>query len=256
MSAHDNPQMNDARKGNGTSVPIPLDDNVQQGRAVEPEAATGGSGQKIPPVSPATAAPDPTPNVSRRASIAELDAAAGDQSAGVTLGEVEVKYEHRQKLRPVEYIRVHPDKELWQEIVALIDEEGMEKTLYFISQAMQPKLREWLRRVLLVPCINQDNEYFIWEIPMADMALGQRQSASERVKLQAVQAALAVWHTVLWDGKKHVLRPADEDGKHLGEPKWPEGLTRSVLNQRAYQDHYIGSLEHSIAQHYTGRGRK
>jgi hypothetical protein len=193
---------------------------------------------------------------SGRARIEELEAAAGDQSHGVTLGEVEVEYEHRQRLKPGEYIRVHPDKKLWQEITALIDEEGLEKTTYFVAPEVQPKLRDWLRRLLLVPCINQDNEFFIWEIPMADIALGQRQSASEKVRLRAAQEALTIWVTVLWDGKKHKLRPADEDGKHLGEPQWPKGLTRQLINQRAYQDNYIGSLEHSIAQHYTGRGRK
>jgi hypothetical protein len=188
-----------------------------------------------------------------RARIEELEEALGNTGEGVTLGKIEIRYECRQKIKVGEYIRSHPKMSLWQETVVLVDEDGIEKTTYLVAPAMQPLLLHWLKRVLLVPCINQDHEFFLWEIPVADIALGQRTSPSEKVRREAAQKALTTWMTVLWYGRHHVPRQADGD---LGEPKWPDDLSLKTINMRTFQDHLIRGREHPIACVYLGTGRR
>jgi hypothetical protein len=225
-------------------------DQPRQQHSGEAKAASG-NGAEEPQQSPEATRIPPPPG---RARIEELEAAIGGQGDGVILGEVEAEYESRQKLKPGEYIRAHRDKRLWQDALVLVDEDGLEKTTYLVARDLQPKLRDWLKRVLLVPAVNQDHEFFLWVIPIADISLGQRMSNTEKERRRAAEMAGNTWATVFWDGKRHKVRSAD--GNALGEPKWPKDLTRELINLRTFQDKYIGGINHPIAQYYLGLKRR
>jgi hypothetical protein len=212
--------------------------------------ASRGNGAEEPQQ---TATTTPITPGTERARIEELEEALGNTGEGVTLGKIEIRYECRHKIKASEYFRSHPDLGLWQETVVLVDEDGIEQTTYLVAPAMQPLLLHWLKRVLLVPCINQDHQFFLWRVPVADVTLGQRTSPSETVRRQAAQQALTTWMTVLWHGHRHVSRHADGS---LGEPKWPTDLSRETINMRTFQDHLIRGRDHPIAGVYLGTGRR
>jgi hypothetical protein len=212
-----------------------------------------GNGTDHPAVG--AAAPDSSvtqvsaPGVTRRPTFAELQAAVGPQSDRINFGQTEARYECLEKLAPGVYFRSHPDRKLWQDTVVLIDTDGMDKATYLVQPAMQAALHPWIKRVLLVPCMDQDHNVFVFRIALSDVTLGQRPNRSETTRLRAVEEAIGAWTTIAWDGKKHVSRCADGD---LGAPNFPEDLTMDVINWRTFQDHYIGDRNHPIAKYYLG----
>lgn len=200
--------------------------------------------------------PPATRGVTRRPSLEELKAAVGPQTGGIKFGKIEERYECSDKIEPGVYFRAHPNRDLWQDTTLLVDVDNMDKAAYLVAPEMQIPLHLWVKRVLLVPCMNQDHKFFLLRIALSDITMGQRQNASEKTRLQAVEAAVTKWTTIIWAGKRHVFRSADDDGKHLGEPDWPEDLTTDLINWRAFQDYWIGDDEHPIAKVYLGLARR
>jgi hypothetical protein len=125
----------------------------------------------------------------------------------------------------------------------------MDKAAYLVEPAMQAALHLWIKRVLLIPCMDQDHNLFVFRIGVSDVTLGQRPHRSETTRLRAVEEAIDAWTTIAWDGKKHVSRSADGD---LGEPNFPKDLSTDIINWRTFQDHYIGDRSHPIAKYYLG----
>ena len=199
---------------------------------------------------PEVPAGDVASGVAPRPTLAQLKAAVGPQSDGVNFGQTEARYDCLEKLAPGVYFRSHPNRKLWQDTVVLVDTDGMDKAAYLIEPtAMQAALHLWIKRVLLVPCMDQDHNLFVFRIGLSDVTLGQRPNRSETTRLRAVDEAIGAWTTIAWDGKKHVSRSADGD---LGVPNFPKDLTTDVINWRTFQDHYIGDRSHPIAKYYLG----
>jgi hypothetical protein len=198
---------------------------------------------------PEVPAGDVASGVAPRPTLAQLKAAVGPQSDGVNFGQTEARYECLEKLAPGVYFRSHSDRKLWLDTVVLIDTDGMDKAAYLVEPAMQAALHLWIKRVLLVPCMDQDHNLFVFRIGLSDVTLGQRPNRSETTRLRAVEEAIDAWTTIAWDGKKHVSRSADGD---LGEPNFPKDLTTDIINWRTFQDHYIGDRNHPIAKYYLG----
>jgi hypothetical protein len=190
-----------------------------------------------------------------RARIEELEAAVTTTSGGVSIGQIETRYECRGKIKRGEFFRTHPNRALWLESAVLVDEDGIDKTTYLVSPTVQPLLQRWLSRVLLIPCINQDRCLFVWSIPIADITIGQRSTRSEAVRRVAAQQALTTWSTVVWFQSEHHVVPADAP-EELGEPRWPDDLDKATLLLRTFQDHLIADAAHPILRVYLGRARR
>lgn len=246
--------------------------NLRQNKPPTPGASNGRPAEKTDDFRLQSAAapvdgPDPTEAngessgqnqvaaTTRRPTMAELEAAIGPQADIVTFGKAEARYECTDKIVPGRYFRTPPDRGLWLDTPLLIDVEGLDKSPYAIAPAMQVPLHLWLRRYTLVPALDQDGNLFIYRIAVADLTMGQRAGRSDETRRRAVQEATETWLTIVWDGKKHVTRPADAP-KLLGEPKWPDDLSRSTIIWRTFQDRYIDTRDHPIAQVYLGIARR
>jgi hypothetical protein len=198
-----------------------------------------GNGAETPLVSPG----------SDRVTYEEMMEAIGKPAEGVTIGTVDIRYQCRKPSGKGEYFRTHPDHELWQDATVLLDEEGMDKSVYLVTLSMQPALSTWLKHVLLVPCVNADKEFFVWPITLADATLGQRSNPSEVAKRKAAKSAITTWTHLVWAGNQFVIKTAGGD---LGEPTWPEKLDLRMINMRTFPDHFIRNRDHPIAKLYLG----
>jgi hypothetical protein len=179
----------------------------------------------------------------------EMEAAIGTPAESVIVGQAEARYECRSPKSGGEYFRTHRDRALWQDTTLLMDVDGMDKAAYLVAPAMQPMLGKWLKRVLLVPCINQDLSFFVWSIVVADVALGQRSNRSEITKRAAALRAADAWINLVWHhGQHHIVGASG----NLGEPTWPEGLDLRTINMRTFEDHFIRDSNHDIAKVYLG----
>jgi hypothetical protein len=138
----------------------------------------------------------------------------------------------------------------------LPDREGFDKTTYPISPRMQIPLQKWIKRMLMVPCVNAEDELFVWAFVVADIMRGQRTTKVETAKRGVVLQATEQWTALVWDGEKHIGVPAAENGRYLGEPKWPKDLSIDRILERCFASEYIASPEHEIAKVYLGLGKR
>jgi hypothetical protein len=230
------PQAGKKAKGNEPMGSPEIVGDKQQDATQVPSS---GDGQTPPTSAPA----------SDRVTYEEMEAAIGAPADGVIIGQAEIRYECRSPKGSGEYFRTHPDRGLWQDTTLLMDVDGMDKAAYLVVPAMQPPLAKWLKRVLLVPCVNQDGVFFIWPIVVADIALGQRSNRSETTKRNAAQRATDTWINLVWHRGQHHAVPATGN---LGEPAWPEGLDLRMINMRTFADHFIRDRDHDIAKVYLG----
>jgi hypothetical protein len=194
--------------------------------------------------------------VGARPTAEELRAAMGPQPSIENIGKLEERYDCREPLRSAEYFRTHSDRSLWQGSVMLVDKDGFDRPVFLVSPGMQPILHKWLKRVLLVPCVNVDGIVFIWPIIIADILLGQRSTKVEQNKREIALQAVALWTALVWFKNRHIGEPAEEKGVHLGEPAWPTDLTLDLINTRTFGANYIASRDHEIAKIYLGLGRR
>jgi hypothetical protein len=196
--------------------------------------------------------------IGARPTIEELEAAVDGGPIG-DVGKAEEVYERREPRKEAEFFRTHPDLGLWIETVLLVDREGFDKPVYLVGPRQRPLLQNWLKRVLLVPCVNQDGEFFEWPIIIADITLAQRATRSEQANREIAQRAMLEWICRVWVRGKHIPVPADENGRHLGDkgrPQFPEGLTRKLILERTFTGAYIGSNDHEIIRIYRGRTKR
>jgi hypothetical protein len=213
----------------------------------------------------AAAEPGLTPTVAEeelgigaRPTIEELEAAVDGGPMG-DVGKAEEIYERREPRKEAEFFRTHPDLSLWLEAVLLVDKEGFDKPVYLVGPKQRPLLQSWLRRALLVPCVNQDGEFFVWPIIIADITLGQRSNRNEQSNREIAQRARKEWVCRVWVRGKHIAQPAAENGAHLGnkgQPQFPEDLTRTLVLERTFVGAYIGHNDHEMIRIYRGLARR
>jgi hypothetical protein len=196
------------------------------------------------------------PSVGARPTIEELRAALGPQPNLGDIDKAPVRWEIREPRKEAEYFRVHQERSLWMEGPMLPDREGFDKATYPVSPAMQISLQRWLKRMLMVPCVNVEGEFFLWAFVVADIMRSQRTTKVETAKRAIVQQATEQWTAMVWDGKKHIGVSAAENGVHLGQPKWPEKLSTGLILERCFASEYISSTEHEIAKVYLGLGKR
>jgi hypothetical protein len=246
-------------------------ESIEQGqpKPVKPprQAKAGGNGAVPSPEQTTTASPREalsnttvltSPGIGARPTLEELTAAIDGSPLG-NVGKVEEVYERREPRSQAEFFRTHPDLGLWIESVLLVDKEGFDKPVYLVGPKQRPLLQSWLKRALLVPCVNQDGEFFIWPIIIADIALGQRSNRTEQGNREIAQRAQKEWVCRVFHRGKHVAVPADEGGVHLGDkgiPQFPEGLTRDLIVERTFAGAYIGHDDHEMIKIYRGRSKR
>jgi hypothetical protein len=172
---------------------------------------------------------------------------------GITLEPMEARYDCRRPKKKSEYIRCHPDHTLWQQAAVLIDDVGMDRTVYLVSPQVRSLLQDHLTPVLLVPSINQDGEFFVWPIPISDITFGRRTSKREVSARRAADRAMSRWSNVFYKDGEYHCSPARGD---LGEPEWPQDLSLRTLNQRTFQDFVIANADHEIVKVYLGISRR
>jgi hypothetical protein len=242
-------------KGNGTegieAAPSDAATPDEAHEAIDYEAAAA----------PDRAAPedgDADTRIGARPTIEELEEAVDGGPVG-NVGKAEEVYERREPRSQAEFIRTHPNLNLWIEAVLLVDKEGFDRPVYLVGPKQRPLLQTWLKRVLLVPAVNQDGEFFIWPIIIADITLGQRSNRTEQANREIAQRATKEWVCRVFHRGKHVGVPADEGGRGLGDkgkPQFPEDLTRKLILERTFIGAYIGNNNHEMIKIYRGRTKR
>ena len=184
----------------------------------------------------------------------ELQDAVGIDVEGFGIGPIEETFLCRKPKRKGEFIRCHPDRSLWQNAYVLADEVGFDKQVYLVAPTVRAALLKHLSAALLVPCVNQDEEFFVWSIPVGDILLGIKSSPSEKSARNAAAKAIDTWRNVFWYRNQWVAPPAE--GNTFGDPEWPKGLTTRMINLRVFSDYFIRDINHEIVKVYLGKARR
>ncbi len=253
-----------AKKGNG---PIVEPEAVQPTVFIPASTRAGGStaelsAQPLPGLAggPSLPAEDedfgtsPVDAATAEVPYDELENAVGTNVEGLGIGPIEETFLCRKPKRRGEFIRCHPDRSLWQSAYVLADEVGFDKQVYLVAPAVRAALLKHLSAALLVPCVNQDEEFFIWSIPIGDTLLGIKPSPSEKSARNAAATAIGTWRNVFWYRNQWVYPIAD--GNTFGDPVWPQGLTTRMINLRTFGDYFIRDLNHEIVKVYLGKARR
>jgi hypothetical protein len=119
----------------------------------------------------------------------------------------------------------------------------MDKVFFVVAQSMRGYLADYLRRFLIVRCIDMAGEEFLWPILLP--AVGDEPSKWTATSLKAVEMAKEKWFKLIYvkgvDGFK--VEPA------LGDPPPPNWSERTFpeLRTLGLADFVIADTEHPQA---------
>src|SRR5271165_914446 len=123
-------------------------DSPQPEPEQQPRRSSKGNGAE--PLTPAVPAGGPVISpLPERTPYNDLLAAlrGGDDEDTTPIKPLEIRYECRKPRKKKEFIRTHPDLPLWLGGYVLIDEEGMDKTVYLVAPAMRELLEDYISPV-------------------------------------------------------------------------------------------------------------
>lgn len=144
--------------------------------------------------------------------------------------------------KPLDFFRVHPG-EGQSCILTGLQSKDMDKTFYVVTQPMRGYLADYLKRYLIVRCIDMNDEEFLW--PIALPAVGDEPNKWTLSALKAVERAKEHWIKLVYVGgtEGYKLEPA------LGDPQQPRWSDRTFpeLRTLGLADFVIANTDHPQA---------
>jgi len=144
--------------------------------------------------------------------------------------------------KPPDFFRVHPG-EGQSCILTGLQSKDMDKTFYVVAQAMRGYLADYLKRYLIVRCIDMNDEEFLW--PIALPTAGDEPNKWTLTSLKAVETARERWIKLVYVGgtEGFKLEPA------LGDPPQPNWSDRIFpeLRTLGLADFVIANTDHPQA---------
>jgi hypothetical protein len=144
--------------------------------------------------------------------------------------------------KPGDFFRVHPGEDQSCVLTGL-QSKDMNKTFYVVAQSMRGYLADYLRRYLIIRCIDMNGEEFLW--PIALPSVGDEPNKWTLSSLKAMETAKGRWIKLVYIGgaEGYKLEPA------LGDPPQPNWLARSFpeLRTLALADFVIADTDHPQA---------
>jgi hypothetical protein len=175
--------------------------------------------------------------------IAEVEAAlALDDEEGVGLATPQSLLVSIGK--PPDFFMAHPDPAMGQ-IVSGVFGPGIGKPFYLVGANARGYLSDFMRRVQLQLCIDQDDNEFLWPIklpstPGADLNVWSASS------LEAVNKARAIFYKLVWVEGQQGYKALPIDGAHVS-PHW-SGRTFAQIRNAGLRDFVINDKTHPVAK--------
>lgn len=145
-----------------------------------------------------------------------------------------------------EFIRTHPDSEMWME--AAILEFKQDRQSFIVSPELAPYLPGEAVAKLLIPTITNHGALFLWHIKLSDDQ--GRLDEWNSVAQEAAQRAQAKWLRLMANmgaGTYDVLEAAGS----FPEPVWPEKSLQQLL-EIAFKGRVIESMDHPVLRRLRG----
>lgn len=145
-----------------------------------------------------------------------------------------------------EFIRTHPDPEMWME--AAILEFKQDRQSFIVSPELAPYLPGEAVAKLLVPAITNHGALFLWPIKLPDEQ--GRLDEWNSVAQEAAQRAQTRWLRVMANigaGTYDVLEAAG----NFPDPVWPEKSLQELL-EIAFKARVIDDMDHPVLRRLRG----
>jgi hypothetical protein len=153
------------------------------------------------------------------------------------------------KPEPLEFVRVHPDKDHRMGPVPFISLK-QSREFYIVDPALRGELRHreyWIGTVFLAT--NRLEKPFLWIVTT--------QSPTGRVSdwytsnLECAERAMEEWVQVVADQEAEVYQVCLAD-ERLEEPKWPEQSFQQLFHM-GFKRRWVNNLDHPIFKQLRGR---
>ena len=194
----------------------------------------------VPAASPARPeSPDPFDPVSLRL--------GSDYSEGLGVRKVISTIPNRKPNRS-EWFRVRPGAD-WRLQTAVLElERGVERSTYLVAPALWPDLSGEITPALLLTCVNQAGDLFLWRIKLPGPD-GRSNTWTESA-LQIALAAETTWGRMVSDTTNGIYTHYEPTGV-LPDPKWPD-LSFPAMLKIAFRDRMIDTIDHPILRDLRG----
>ncbi len=145
-----------------------------------------------------------------------------------------------------EFLRTHPDLDMWLETTVLELKE--DRLTYLVEPSLAPYLPGEAVPKLLVPSITTHGVLFVWPIRLADER--GRLDEWNSVALEAAERARAKWIRLMANMGASTYDVLEAAGT-FPEPEWPKLSLERIL-ALAFKDRVIEDLEHPVLRRLRG----
>ena len=150
------------------------------------------------------------------------------------------------KPKSSEFFRTHPSPAMSLSIAIFDDRD--DQSIYYVLPAVRPLLAEQVRQAMLVTCINQAGQVFLWPIKQAIEGGGSR--AWPDSAMRAATEAKSLWVRVIGELKNQSYRVFRAKGE-LPEPVWPDHTLQEYLTL-GFEGRIIDTPDHPVIRHLQG----
>jgi hypothetical protein len=147
-----------------------------------------------------------------------------------------------------EWFRVRPGAD-WRLQTAVLElERGVERSTYLVAPALWPDLSGEITPALLLTCVNQAGDLFLWRIKLPGPD-GRSNTWTESA-LQIALAAETTWGRMVSDTTNGIYTHYEPTGV-LPDPKWPD-LSFPAMLKIAFRDRMIDTIDHPVLRDLRG----
>src|SRR5215831_4787443 len=168
---------------------------------------------------------------------------------------IEQDFEAAEKVSTVNIEVRKPQKQEWfrahstLQFPAAVLEVNASGNIFLVHPSLRERLSDDVYDACIYPCINRNNEIFLWTVrlPKGDSRANQFAESA----LEAISLARETWIRRQWsaESRTHLVYKSKIV---LPEPKWPEDCSIEDLINRGFKRRFISDYEHEVLRKLRG----
>jgi len=168
---------------------------------------------------------------------------------------IEQDFEAAEKVSTVNIEVRKPQKQEWfrahstLQFPAAVLEVNASGNIFLVHPSLRERLSDDVYDACIYPCINRNNEIFLWTVrlPRGDNRANQFAESA----LEAIHTARETWIRRQWspETRSHVVYRSKV---LISDPKWPEDFSIEDLINRGFKRRFIADYEHEVLRKLRG----
>jgi len=168
---------------------------------------------------------------------------------------IEQDFEAAEKVSTVNIEVRKPQKQEWfrahstLQFPAAVLEVNASGNIFLVHPSLRERLSDDVYDACIYPCINRNNEIFLWTVrlPKGDSRANQFAESA----LEAIRTARETWIRRQWSAetRSHVVYRSKV---LISDPKWPEDCSIEDLVNRGFKRRFIADYDHEVLRKLRG----